>query len=168
MLDLQLSSARTLSPGLILRDYGKRSPAPGEDITRLYTYSYLTEEPTMGYLRKPIDPYDRPPKSPHFHRPHQGDHALTLSSLSSLSFSISISIDCLGGNFASNKRASLPYRLNHNKPGMKALLDQLERETPRPKSPHMNNEEPIELAHFPSADRYVMQCPLACCLRSLF
>ena len=23
----------------------------------------------MGYLRKPIDPYDRPPKSPHFHRP---------------------------------------------------------------------------------------------------
>lgn len=66
---VQLSSARTLSPGLILRDYGKRSPAPPEDITRLYTYSYLTEEPTMGYLRKPIDPYDRPPKSPHFHRP---------------------------------------------------------------------------------------------------
>jgi actin-binding LIM protein len=53
----------------------------------------------------------------------------------------------------SNKRSSLPYRLNHNKPGMKALLDQMERETPRPKSPHMNNEEPIELAHFPNADR---------------
>ncbi|XP_046643863.1 actin-binding LIM protein 1-like isoform X2 [Daphnia pulicaria] len=123
----KLSSARTLSPGLILRDYGKRSPAPPEDITRLYTYSYLTEEPTMGYLRKPIDPYDRPPKSPHFHRPQ------------------------IGG--LSNKRSSLPYRLNHNKPGMKALLDQMERETPRPKSPHMNNEEPIELAHFPNADR---------------
>lgn len=58
-----------MSPGLILRDYGRKSPAPPEDITRLYTYSYLTEEPTMGYLRKPIDPYDRPPKSPHFHRP---------------------------------------------------------------------------------------------------
>lgn len=122
----KLSSARTLSPGLILRDYGKRSPAPPEDITRLYTYSYLTEEPTMGYLRKPIDPYDRPPKSPHFHRPQVGG--------------------------LSNKRSSLPYRLNH-KPGMKALLDQMERETPRPKSPHMNNEEPIELAHYPNANR---------------
>lgn len=55
----------------------------------------------------------------------------------------------------SNKRSSLPYRLNHNKPGMKALLDQMERETPRPKSPHMNNEEPIELAHFPNADRWI-------------
>ncbi|KZS15564.1 Actin-binding LIM protein 1 [Daphnia magna] len=124
--EFQLSSARTLSPGLILRDYGKRSPAPPEDITRLYTYSYLTEEPTMGYLRKPIDPYDRPPKSPHFHRPQVGG--------------------------LSNKRSSLPYRLNH-KPGMKALLDQMERETPRPKSPHMNNEEPIELAHYPNANR---------------
>lgn len=37
---------------------------------------------------------------------------------------------------------------------MKAMLDQMERETPRPKSPHMNNEEPIELAHFPNADRW--------------
>jgi hypothetical protein len=52
----------------------------------------------------------------------------------------------------SNKRSSLPYRLNQ-KPGMKAMLDQMERETPRPKSPHMNNEEPIELAHYPNADR---------------
>jgi len=121
----KLSTARTLSPGLILRDYGKRSPAPAEDITRLYTYSYLTEEPSMGYLRKPIDPYDRPPKSPHFHRPQSS---------------------------GSNKRSSLPYRLNQ-KPGMKALIDQMERETPRPKSPHMNNEEPIELAHFPNANR---------------
>ena len=51
-----------------------------------------------------------------------------------------------------HKRSSLPYRL-HQKPGMKALVDQMERETPRPKSPHMNNEEPIELAHFPNADR---------------
>lgn len=123
----KVSSARTLSPGLILRDYGKPSPLPTEDITRLYTYSYLTEEPAMGYLRKPIDPYDRPPKSPHFHRP-------------------------LIGGYGSNKRSSLPSRFNQ-KPGMRALIDQMERETPRPKSPHMNNEEPIELAHFPNANR---------------
>ncbi|CAH0555815.1 unnamed protein product [Brassicogethes aeneus] len=34
---------------------------------------------------------------------------------------------------------------------MKILVDSIRSETPRPKSPHMNNEEPIELAHFPGA-----------------
>ena len=58
---------RTCSPGLILREY-KSSQSP-IDVTRIYTYSYLTAEPSQGYLKKPIDPYDRPPKSPHFHRP---------------------------------------------------------------------------------------------------
>lgn len=57
-----------------------------------------------------------------------------------------------GGFNSNNKRHSLPYRMSQ-KPGMKAMLDQMERETPRPKSPHMNNEEPIELAHYPNADR---------------
>ena len=86
-VSFQLSTARTLSPGLILRDYGKRSPAPAEDITRLYTYSYLTEEPSMGYLRKPIDPYDRPPKSPHFHRPQSKDIEIFLPPSKRLTFS---------------------------------------------------------------------------------
>ncbi|KAL6952782.1 Actin-binding LIM protein 3, partial [Sarracenia purpurea var. burkii] len=31
---------------------------------------------------------------------------------------------------------------------MKVLVESIRSETPRPKSPHMNNEEPIELAHF--------------------
>lgn len=57
------------------------------------------------------------------------------------------------GGYGSNKRSSLPTRFNQ-KPGMRALIDQMERETPRPKSPHMNNEEPIELAHFPNANRW--------------
>lgn len=36
--------------------------------------------------------------------------------------------------------------------GMRALVDSIRSETPRPKSPHtMNNEEPIELAHYPAA-----------------
>lgn len=34
---------------------------------------------------------------------------------------------------------------------MKVLVDSIRSETPRPKSPHMNNEEPIELAHYPAA-----------------
>lgn len=60
-------SYRTPSPGLMLREYNKS--ANDIDISRIYTYSYLTEEPSMGYLRKPIDPYDKAPTSPHFHRP---------------------------------------------------------------------------------------------------
>jgi hypothetical protein len=36
---------------------------------------------------------------------------------------------------------------------MKVLVDSIRTETPRPRSPHMNNEEPIELAHFPAAKR---------------
>lgn len=40
---------------------------PLNDLSRVYTYSYLTAEPTQGYLRKPLEP--RPPKSPQFHRP---------------------------------------------------------------------------------------------------
>lgn len=38
-----------------------------------------------------------------------------------------------------------------SKSAMKVLVDSIRSETPRPKSPHMNNEEPIELAHFPGA-----------------
>lgn len=38
-----------------------------------------------------------------------------------------------------------------SKSGMKVLVDSIRSETPRPKSPRMNNEEPIELAHFPAA-----------------
>lgn len=34
---------------------------------------------------------------------------------------------------------------------MAVLVDAIRSETPRPRSPHMNNEEPIELAHFPAA-----------------
>ncbi|XP_046993366.1 actin-binding LIM protein 3 isoform X3 [Schistocerca americana] len=112
---------RTGSPGLILREYKSNQY---DDISRIYTYSYLTEEPSLGYLRRPIDPYDKPPTSPHFHRP---------SSAHSRS----------SGKFTLSKASS--------KSGMKVLVDSIRSETPRPKSPHMNNEEPIELAHYPAA-----------------
>ena len=33
---------------------------------------------------------------------------------------------------------------------MRVLVDEIEKHTPaRPKSPHMNNEEPISFSHFP-------------------
>lgn len=118
------SRYRTPSPGLILRDYNK-SGTIADDISRIYTYSYLTDEPTLGYLRKPIDPYDKPPTSPHFHRP---------TSQNSLRSSTG----------AGGKR-------HGSRSAMKVLVDSIRTETPRPKSPHMNNEEPIELSHYPGA-----------------
>uniref|UniRef100_A0A7E4VR20 Actin-binding LIM protein 1 n=1 Tax=Panagrellus redivivus TaxID=6233 RepID=A0A7E4VR20_PANRE len=42
-------------------------------------------------------------------------------------------------------------RLATLKTGMQRLTEDLEKNEPRPKSPHMDNEEPIELAHYPSA-----------------
>ncbi|KAB7506335.1 Actin-binding LIM protein 3 [Armadillidium nasatum] len=108
----------TCSPGLILREY-KSSHSP-VDITRIYTYSYLTAEPTQSYLKRPIDPYDKPPKSPHFHRPPMDSRKVSLPKTSS--------------------------RL-----GMKVMVEAIQSETPRPKSPKMNNEEPIILSHFPAA-----------------
>ncbi|XP_035709209.1 actin-binding LIM protein 3 isoform X2 [Folsomia candida] len=118
-LNRKYSGYRTSSPGLILREY--KSPYP-EDITRIYTYSYLTAEPTQGYLKKPIDPYDRPPVSPHFHRPP-----------------------------STSSRTKIQIPKTHSRSGMKAMVEHLVSETPRPRSPHMNNEEPIELAHYPAA-----------------
>uniref|UniRef100_V5GP13 Actin-binding LIM protein 1 n=2 Tax=Anoplophora glabripennis TaxID=217634 RepID=V5GP13_ANOGL len=116
-------SYRTPSPGLILRE--PKSAMLSDDISRIYTYSYLTEEPTLGYLRRPINPYDKAPTSPHFHRP--------------------TSQNSLRGSFgAGGKRYG-------SRSAMKVLVDSIRSETPRSKSPHMNNEEPIELAHFPGA-----------------
>jgi actin-binding LIM protein len=36
---------------------------------------------------------------------------------------------------------------------MKVLVDSIRTETPRPKSPAMNNEEPIELSHYPGGKK---------------
>nr|CAD7458680.1 unnamed protein product [Timema tahoe] len=56
---------------------------------------------------------------------------------------------------AAHSRSSGKFNLSKgsSKSGMKVLVDSIRSETPRPKSPHMNNEEPIELAHFPDAKR---------------
>uniref|UniRef100_A0AC35U819 Actin-binding LIM protein 1 n=1 Tax=Rhabditophanes sp. KR3021 TaxID=114890 RepID=A0AC35U819_9BILA len=42
-------------------------------------------------------------------------------------------------------------RFSMLKTGMQRLTEDLERNIPRAKSPHMDNEEPIELAHYPAA-----------------
>ncbi|KAJ6223678.1 hypothetical protein RDWZM_002223 [Blomia tropicalis] len=118
--------SRSISPfGRYYRKASRSSPYTekemlGNDLSRYYTYSYLTAEPTQGYLRKPVDP--RPPKSPQFHRPAEYHY-----------------------------RRRTPTRLNRH--GMQVMVDTLQTGTPRPKSPAMNNEEPIELAHYPNAKK---------------
>lgn len=107
----------------MLREYGSYGY---DDISRIYTYSYLTDEP--HYLKKPVDPYDKAPVSPHFHRPSN-----------------------IGGSQAGSRPSSRPS--SRNKSAMKVLVDSIRSETPRPKSPAMNNEEPIELSHYPAAKK---------------
>lgn len=114
------SGRRSASPGTFLRDQRWAAPTP-LDITRIYTQSYLTDAPNSG-LRRPIEPYDKPPKSPHFHRPPSGINGSARRSMSARPGSRS---------------------------AMQALVDQIESGTPRPRSPYMNNEEAIELSHFP-------------------
>ena len=36
---------------------------------------------------------------------------------------------------------------------MRVLVDQIKASTPRPKSPHMNNEEPIKNSHYPAGEQ---------------
>lgn len=114
---------RTVSPGLMLREYGSYGY---DDISPIYTYSYLTDEP--HYLKKPVDPYDKAPVSPHFHRPNH-----------------------FGGSTSGSRPPSRPS--SRNKSAMKVLVDSIRSETPRPRSPAMNNEEPIELSHYPAAKK---------------
>ncbi|RWS12503.1 actin-binding LIM protein 2-like protein, partial [Dinothrombium tinctorium] len=127
-----LSSSRSRSPsqspyGSLHHQYERRSPGMMErepifnDLSRVYTYGYLTAEPTLGYLRRPIQPY--PPKSPQFHRPPDGGF----------------------------KRRT--FTKPAPKQGMQVLVDNLQYSQPRPRSPHMNNEEPIEMAHYPGAQK---------------
>ncbi|XP_026499418.2 actin-binding LIM protein 3 isoform X3 [Vanessa tameamea] len=109
---------RAVSPGLALREYRDDACSPH----RITTYSYLAGEPAT--LRRCVQPYDRPPASPHFHRPPSS---------------------------ASTRASSRAGSKASSRPGMRVLVDSIRSETPRPKSPHMNNEEPIELSHYPSA-----------------
>ncbi|KAF0299608.1 Actin-binding LIM protein 2 [Amphibalanus amphitrite] len=123
--ETQYSGYRSASPGLLLREYRSNMTTP-VDVTRIYTQSYLADGPTMGYLRRPIEPYDKPPKSPHFHRPPSG---------------------------AGSSGRRMVFGRPGSRSGMQALVNQMESETPRPRSPYMNNEEPIELSHYPDAKK---------------
>ncbi|XP_022242329.1 actin-binding LIM protein 1-like [Limulus polyphemus] len=125
------SSSSSASPhGSLTRKYGHKHTGSypekenllSKDLSRVYTISYLTAEPTQGYLRRPIQPY--PPKSPQFYRPP--DHVVKRTTVS---------------------------RTPASKQGMSFLVESIQASVPRPRSPYMNNEEPIEMSHYPGAQR---------------
>ncbi len=87
-------------------------------------------------MKKPIDPYDRKTSTPamHFHVPPPNPDGTRPSSRSYNSYSQQL----LGRRSRS-----------HSRTGMKVLVDEMKKSSPRPKSPHMNNEEPISFSHYP-------------------
>jgi len=113
---------RSLSPPT-----GGRYSQPG--------YSYLSAAETNDKvtLKRPIDPYDRKISTPamHFHVPPPNPDGTRPSSRQMNAYT-----------------ANLRSR-SQSRTGMKVLVDQLDNMTPRARSPHMNNEEPIKLSHYP-------------------
>jgi len=116
---------RTLSPT------GRRSQTPG--------YSYLGPD-TQPSLKRPIDPYDRKVSTPamHFHVPPPNPDGTRPTSRQMNAYTQGL----LGRRSRS-----------HSRTGMRVLVDQIKASTPRPKSPHMNNEEPIKNSHYPAGEQ---------------
>lgn len=113
-----------------------RQPSPMR-LTPQPTYSYLGAAQDGGFsMKRPVDPYDRKKSAPammHFHVPPPNPDGTRPSSRSRNSYS-----QQLWGRSRS-----------HSRTGMRVLVAELKSSTPRSKSPHMNNEEPISFSHYP-------------------
>ncbi|CAH2230541.1 jg8869 [Pararge aegeria aegeria] len=120
---------RAVSPGLTLREY-RDSRDETCSPHRITTYSYLASEPTT--LRRCVQPYDRPPTSPHFHRPPS-----RRSGLDTLVISGVHRVFHQGMHKEGKWHKILPlYELYKNCRIDKRVC---------------NAQEPIELSHYPSA-----------------
>lgn len=118
----------TPHPSSSMGEYRSRTLSP---VSRMQpnTYSYLQDLPN---LKRPIDPYDRKISTPtmHFHIP-SCDRTSRQSGTSYIH-------QLMGRRSRS-----------HSRTGMRVLVEQIQSSTPRARSPHMNNEEPINLSHYP-------------------
>ncbi|KRZ34268.1 Actin-binding LIM protein 1 [Trichinella pseudospiralis] len=123
------SSDNTRSVTAHVHRSSPQMPKYSVDFGRHLLYMYLLPEPNMGYLKQPISPY--PPRAPQFHTP-QGSFVLLFLQVGKL------------------KSADLEYPCSRQ--ACRSLVTEaLEDTSPRPHSPAMNNEEPIELSHYPGA-----------------
>ena len=117
--------------------YGSRASSPGGSVMRdyrsqspgtpHYMYSYIRQGRSVSSLRRPIDPYDRKTSHPpmHFHVPSSDK----------------------------NRKVSGVRSRSTSRSGMRVLVDNLQAESPRPRSPYMNNEEAIEMSHYPDGKK---------------
>jgi len=98
------------------------------------TYSYLGAAQDGPLMKRQIEPYDRKKSAPaHFHY-YSNPDGTRPSSRAKNAYR-----DALWGRSRS-----------HSRTGMRVMLAEIEaHSTPRPKSPHMNNEEPISFSHYP-------------------
>merc|ERR1712195_179055 len=96
------------------------------------TYSYLGAAQDGPLMKRQIEPYDRKKSAPaHFHY-YSNPDGTRPSSRAKNAYR-----DALWGRSRS-----------HSRTGMRVMLAEIEaHSTPRPKSPHMNNEEPISFSH---------------------
>eukprot|EP00095_Tigriopus_kingsejongensis_P003692 snap_masked-scaffold11_size778918-processed-gene-6.28 protein:Tk03692 transcript:snap_masked-scaffold11_size778918-processed-gene-6.28-mRNA-1 annotation:"ablim " len=119
----------TPHPSSSMGEYRSRTLSPVSRMQMGSNYSYLQDVPN---LKRPIDPYDRKISTPtmHFHIP-SADRASRQTRSSYLT-------QLMGRRSRS-----------HSRTGMRVLVEQIQSSTPRARSPHMNNEEPINLSHYP-------------------
>jgi len=112
------------------------SPPTGGRHTPGYSYLSALETNDKVTLKRPIDPYDRKISTPamHFHVPPTNADGTRPSSRQ---------MNAYTSNLYGRKSRS------HSRTGMKVLVDQLDNQTPRARSPYMNNEEPIKLSLYP-------------------
>lgn len=130
------SRSRSASPySFMSRQYGRASPAYQDseavgDLSRIYTISYLTSDPSQTYLKRPIEP--NPPKSPQFTRP----------------------VSSCPTNRARSRSSSRSLNRSGPRSGMYSILNSMRSSSStRPKSPNMQNEEAIHLSHYPAGQR---------------
>lgn len=132
------SRSRSTSPfSYMSRQYGRSSPygyADSEavgDLSRVYTISYLNADPTQSYLKRPVEPH--PPKSPQFSRPTSMSRDRSRSS--------------------SRSQINLPRDRSMPR-GMYSVLSGMRSSSSvRARSPSMMNEEAIQNAHYPGAQK---------------
>ncbi|KRX25995.1 Actin-binding LIM protein 1 [Trichinella nelsoni] len=125
------SSDNTRSVTAHVHRSSPQMPKYSVDFGRHLLYMYLLPEPNMGYLKQPISPY--PPRAPQFHTPQGID--MTVRTF-----------------FFVGKLKSGDLEYPCSRQACKSLVTEaLEDTSPRPHSPAMNNEEPIELSHYPGA-----------------
>ena len=109
---------------------GSRASSPGGFLhsrsqSPAFLYSYIRQGRSVSSLRRPIEPADRKISHPpmHFHLPNEKGRKVS---------------------------SGTPGR-SVSRSGMRVMVDTLAADSPRPRSPYMNNEEAIEMSHYPDA-----------------